>query len=182
MKSFLIAFLLVFTLKLQASGDLERARQLEESGDSSGARALLAHAVESAPRDIAALTEYAEFLDCHADPGAVEAYEKLLGALDTPAHQNQRAVVARRMAELALLRGDSAAAARFLGIVRAAGGTASLPAAQTATPAAGISYVEIPGPLRSFGRMAAIAERCTARRSAARPGAQRGHQRLPGVP
>ncbi|MGO4880516.1 MAG: tetratricopeptide repeat protein [Bryobacteraceae bacterium] len=157
MKSFLIAFLLVFTLKLQASGDLERARQLEESGDSSGARALLAHAVESAPRDIAALTEYAEFLDCHADPGAVEAYEKLLGALDTPAHQNQRAVVARRMAELALLRGDSAAAARFLGIVRAAGGTASLPAAQTATPAAGISYVEIPGPLRSFGRMAAIA-------------------------
>ena len=87
MKAFSIAFLLVFALALQGSQTLERARQLEESGDGAGARALLAHAAQSAPGDIAALTEYAEFLDFHADPAALEAYNKLLAALDRPNHR-----------------------------------------------------------------------------------------------
>ena len=84
MKAFCTLVLFVFVVRVQASDTLDRARQLEESGDGSGARALLAHAAESTPRDITALTEYAEFLDCHADPAAMEAYDKLLGALDSP--------------------------------------------------------------------------------------------------
>ena len=76
---------------VQASQSLDHARQLEESGDGAGARALLANATQSAPGDIAALTEYAEFLDRHADPAALEAYGKLLAALDQPEHRQQRA-------------------------------------------------------------------------------------------
>src|SRR5580658_2898676 len=157
MKAFSIAFLFVFVSNLQGSQNLERARQLEESGDGTGARALLAQAVQSAPGDIAALTEYAEFLDCHADPGASEAYGRLLAALDQPAHRQRRAAVARRMAELSLLRGDRAGASRSLEIYQSAGGgTATLSAAPPDHTAGERQYVEIPGPLRSFGRMAAI--------------------------
>jgi len=156
MKAFSIAFLLVFALALQGSQTLERARQLEESGDGAGARALLAHAAQSAPGDIAALTEYAEFLDFHADPAALEAYNKLLAALDRPNHRAQRASVARRITELYLLQGDRAGAFHALEIYRSAGGTATVPAAPPDRPADDRSYVDIPGPLRSFGRMAAV--------------------------
>jgi len=160
MKALSIVFLLVFALALQGSENLERARQLEESGDSAGARALLAHAAQSSPGDIAALTEYAEFLDCHADPAAPEAYGKLLAALDQPAHRQQRAAVARRMAELSFLKGDRAGASRSLEIYQSAGGAppgpAANPAAPPDSPAGDHAYVDIPGPLRSFGRMAAI--------------------------
>src|ERR1700690_1886390 len=78
MKALSIAFLFAFAIALQGSENLERARQLEASGDGAEALTLLAHAALSAPNDIAALTEYAEFLDCHADPAAMEAYGKLL--------------------------------------------------------------------------------------------------------
>src|ERR1017187_5230618 len=149
MKALSIVFLLVFVLTgftLRGSQNLERARQLEESGDGAGARALLAHAAQSAPGDIAALTEYAEFLDCHADPAAIEAYGKLLAALDQPAHREQRATVARRMAELSFLQGDRAAASRSLKISAGAGGTltgpASLPATPSETPAGDRPYIE----------------------------------------
>ncbi|MGA2740982.1 MAG: hypothetical protein ABSG65_26520 [Bryobacteraceae bacterium] len=158
MKSLLIVFLLVFVLTLRGSETLERARQLEESGDGPAARALLAQAVQSAPGDIPALTEYAEFLDRHADPAALEAYGNLLAALDQPAHRQRRAAVARRMAELSFLQGDRTAALRSLEVYKSAGGAFPGFAAISA-PAdspAGQSYVEIPGPLRSFGRMAAI--------------------------
>jgi hypothetical protein len=146
MKALSIVFLLVFVSSMQGSKTLERARQLEESGDGAGARALLAHAAQDAPQDITALTEYAEFLDCHADPAAAEAYGKLLAALDGPAHKQQHAAVARRMAELSLLQGG-----------RAGGAPAAGPSAPPANPAGDRQYVEIPGPLRSFGRMAAVA-------------------------
>jgi hypothetical protein len=160
MKALSIVFLLVFAFALQGSENLERARQLEASGDGAEARALLAHSAQSAPNDIAALTEYAEFLDCHADPAAMEAYGKLLAALDQPAHRRERATVARRMAELSFLQGDSAGAVRSLEIYHDSGGVASgsapVPAAPPGSPAGDQSYVEIPGPVRSFSRMAAI--------------------------
>src|ERR1022692_2436478 len=160
MKALSITFLLVFAFTLQGSENLERARQLEASGDGAEARALLAHAAQSAPNDIAALTEYAEFLDCHADPAAMEAYGKLLAALDQPAHGRERAAVARRMAELSFLQGDRAGALRSLEIYHnsggAAPGSATPAAAPPGNPAGDQSYVEIPGPVRSFSRMSAI--------------------------
>ena len=155
MKALCIAFFLVFVVNLHASENLERARQMEASGDGAGARALLAQAAQKAPGDVTALTEYAEFLDCHADPAATAAYAKLLAVLDQPAQREQRAAVARRMAELSLLQGDRAAALRSLEINRGAGGRAAIPPAP-GDPTAGRQYIEIPGPLRSFSRMAAI--------------------------
>src|ERR1017187_4261938 len=147
MKAFSIVFLFVFVLALQGSQNLERARQLAESGDGPGARALLAHAAQSAPGNITALTEYADFLDCHADPAAIEAYSKLLAALDQPAHRGERAIVARRMAELSFLQGDRAGAVRSLEIYQSAGGVpsgpAAIPAAPPDNPGAGQTYVEI---------------------------------------
>lgn len=47
---------------LSASETLDRARRMEQSGDATGARAALARAAQSAPKDISGLTEYAEFL------------------------------------------------------------------------------------------------------------------------
>jgi hypothetical protein len=156
----IVFFLVVFVSALQGSQTLDHARQLAESGDGAGARALLAQAVQNAPGDIAALTEYAEFLDCHADPGTREAYNKLLSALDQPANRTQRAAVARRIAELSFLQGDQAGASQALAVYQSAGGAvpgpAAPPSASAGKPAPDNSYVEIPGPLRSFGRMAAI--------------------------
>ena len=155
MKVFSIVLILVFVFSLQATQNLERARQLEEAGDAVGARALLAHAAQNPSPDISALTEYAEFLDGHADAAAQEAYARLLASLDKPSPQ--RAAVARRLAELSLLSGDRVAAQRYVEIYQTAGG---LPAASAAPPSVSPSdarlYIEIPGPLRSFGRMAAI--------------------------
>jgi hypothetical protein len=157
MKALSIVFLLAFALILQGTENLERARQLEASGDHAEARALLARAAQNAPSDIPALTEYAEFLDFHADPAALEAYAKLLAALDAPAHSRERAAVARRMAELSFVRGDRAGAARSLEVYRSAGGAPSEPAVlAAASPDSPAQFVDIPGPLRSFGRMAAI--------------------------
>src|ERR1700733_2860951 len=52
---------------VQASQNLERARQREESADAMGARTLLARAAQS-PGDVTSLKEYAEFLDRYGDP------------------------------------------------------------------------------------------------------------------
>ncbi|HUE04414.1 MAG TPA: hypothetical protein VMR62_32990 [Bryobacteraceae bacterium] len=158
MKVLSSVFLSIFLVHLQASQNLDRARQLEESGDGPGARALLQHAAQASPGNITALAEYAEFLDSHADPATAEAYAKLLDALDQPANPKRRAAVAHRLVELSLLSGDRAGAARYLEIYRTGAGlpsgSAALPSDPPGNPAD--QYVEIPGPLHSFGRMAAI--------------------------
>ncbi len=158
MKSSWFAVLLIVGLipVVQGSQNLEHARQMEESGDGLGARTLLAHAAQSNPHDIVALTEYAEFLDRYADPGVKDAYEKLLAGLNGPTHKTLRAVVARRLVELSLLSGDRAGAARYVAIYHDAGGTGNISAEPPAADEAGRQYIEIPGPLSSFSRMAAI--------------------------
>ena len=50
-------------------------------GDAASARAALAEAVRNRPQDVTAPSEYAEFLDRYGDPGAREAYKKLLAEL-----------------------------------------------------------------------------------------------------
>jgi hypothetical protein len=145
-----------FTFGLQASPTLERARQLEKSGDALGARTLLARAAQSAPNDVTALTEYAEFLDGYGDPARQEAYAKLLAALDKPGQRQRRQAVARRLAELSFLAGNRADALRYLEIYRKAGGNPALPAEPAQAPEDNRQYIQIPGPLRSFNRMAAI--------------------------
>lgn len=141
---------------LHGSQALDRARQLEESGDGLGARALLAQAAQNAPHDATALAEYAEFLDLYGDPAAKDAYDKLLGVMDKPADRPHRAAVARRLAELSFVDGDQAGALRYLEICRNAGGRAAAPAAPASGAAEKREYIEIPGPLQPFSRMAAV--------------------------
>jgi hypothetical protein len=148
-----------FVSAVQGSQTLDRAKQLEESGDSLGARALLAQSAQNAPTNVTALTEYADFLDRYGDPGVRDAYVKLLAALDGSAHKAQRAVVAHRLVELSLLAGDRTAASHYLEIYQSAGGVSLASGAMPTSPpdgAAGHQYIEIPGPLHSFSRMAAI--------------------------
>src|SRR6185369_12271829 len=91
----------------------------------------------------------------HRDPAARGAYEKLWQLLSrNGANAAERAKAARRLVELDLLAGDRESAEKHLDAFRSAGGNGlSLPAASAAQR---FNYVEIPGPLRSFARMAAI--------------------------
>lgn len=143
-----------FCSALQGS-NLDAARQMEKSGDPSGARTLLARAAQNAPSDPVALAEFAGFLDRRGDPAAREAYRKLLPLLNDP---GKKASVAKRLVVLDLLAGDRAAAERDLEAYRAAGGTdaALAPSPVEPPPAVIGGEITIPGPMRSFSRMAAI--------------------------
>ena len=137
--------------QLTPSSEIARARLLEKEGDAQEARQILQRAAAS---DTEALAAYAEFLDRKRDPGARAEYEKLLRQT-----QGTRAnAIARRLVILDLIAGDRAAAAKHYEVYKSTGGgdltasilQASKPAASTAATAS------IPGPIRSFARMAAL--------------------------
>ena len=131
------------------------AWRLERAGDGEQALRQLRQAATSTPNDPGALRAYAEFLDRHHDPATRETYTRLSQLLQrTNAPAEQRASVAQRLAVLDLLSGDREASARDLQAYSVAGGKdLALPPLRTAvTP----NYIEIPGPLRSFARMAAL--------------------------
>jgi hypothetical protein len=132
-----------------------QAWRLESGGDGEQALASLRQAAAATPNDPATLRAYAEFLERHHDPAAREAYSRLSQLLQrTNASAEQRAAVAQRLAVLDLLAGDRDASARDLEAYSAAGGKdLALPPLRTATSP---NYIEIPGPLRSFARMAAL--------------------------
>src|SRR5438067_12174417 len=97
-------------------------QKMEASGDTMGARTALARAAQANPNNIAAWTAYAEFLDRYGDPGAHEAYTKLLTVLTGAADTTKAARVARRLALLDLVHGDRGAASRSAEPLRAHGG------------------------------------------------------------
>ena len=129
--------------------------KLEARGDGAAAREELRRAAENAPGDPLALESYAVFLDRHRDPAAREIYQKLSDLLArNHASAGERARIARRLVTLDLIAGNRQAATRHLEDYRSAGGTGlTLPGEAQVSRS---KYVEIPGPLRSFGRMAAI--------------------------
>ena len=130
---------------------------MESSGDTLGARTALARAAQASPNNVAAWTAYAEFLDRYGDPGAREAYSKLLVTLRNGGDSARTGAVARRLAMLDLLAGDRAAAETHLEASRAAGGKAvTLGKAPAPKSPADAGTALIPGPLRSFARMAAL--------------------------
>ncbi|HXK07164.1 MAG TPA: hypothetical protein VMS37_32515 [Verrucomicrobiae bacterium] len=99
-------------------------------------RAALAQAARSNPNNVAAQTAYAEYLDRYGDPGAREAYTHLLEAARNSG-ENARAASAEHRLKLFDLVSGSASGARA--------------AAADSWPT-----TLIPGPLRSFARMAAL--------------------------
>jgi hypothetical protein len=147
---------LVFSAAWATGQDLaSQAWRLESGGDGDQALASLRQAATATPNDPVTLRAYAEFLERHHDPGAREAYGRLSQILQrTNAPAEQRATVAQRLAVLELLAGDREASARHLQEYAAAGGkNLALAPLRTAAPP---NYIEIPGPLRSFARMAAL--------------------------
>ena len=140
---------------LPAQSGAAQAREMLRRGEALGARSMLqSEAQNGDPGSIAA---YAEYLDLHKDPEARAAYQRLLTAL--PANP-QRTAALRRVVVLDLLAGDQPAAAKHVAEYHAAGGAAlALPApasTSTAPLTPGAAAISIPGPIRSFARMAAL--------------------------
>jgi hypothetical protein len=140
---------------------VSQAQRLERAGEPLRAQALLARAAEANPRSVAVLGAYAQFLDRYGDQGRRDAYQRWLDALPA-ADRAARAEVARRLVLLDLLAGDREAALKHLAIARASGATVAPGAGNAwqgdpaAAPTAASGEAEIPGPLRSFERMAAL--------------------------
>lgn len=116
-------------------------------GELSEARRVLETAASRTPGDFGAQLRFARFLDVHRDPAARAAYAKVLSSNAPPEVKKD---AARRTAQLDLMAGDRASAERNL---RQAG--LNLPSAAASVQVES-SLVEIPGPLRSFSRMAAL--------------------------
>jgi hypothetical protein len=152
MKAILIVSCLVIGQRLAlGQGESDRAKQLEKTGDVAAARTLLATAAASGS-DPAALTRYAEFQDRYGDPSARETYRKL-------AALTKNAAVDRRLVLLDLIAGDRASATKDLAAYHANGGTDWVGiSVEKSVSHAGVEtqMVSIPGPMRSFARMAAV--------------------------
>jgi hypothetical protein len=156
--SVLLGFILICNVRgLRGQQNLGEIQKMEAAGNYAEARATLARAVENDPASTGALAEYAEFLERYGDAGARAEYRKLLAGLRQAGDAAQAGTVARRLAVLDLLAGDSEAAARDAEAYHAVTGkTLAMGSTAKSTEAAGTAT--IPGPLRSFARMAAIAK------------------------
>ncbi len=152
MRTVVTAFISVFCVNcIAAADDLNlRAWQMETKGDPAGARDFLERTAQNGAAE--SLEAYAQFLDRHHDPAARDVYEKLLKTADGA----QRTYAASRLAILDLVAGDRDAASRHMEQYRAAGGR-DLSLAPLSPPAPEKRQtIPIPGPLRSFARMAAL--------------------------
>jgi hypothetical protein len=151
MKALSILSVFAFTfLDLAFGQSLDQIRKMEASGDIAGARAALSRAAEGNPNDVAALTNYAEFLERYGDPATRQAYTRLLPLLRQRGDTAAAATIARRLAVLDLQAGDRESATRNLAALSGRNVLASAPARENWPTA------PIPGPLRSFARMAAM--------------------------
>ena len=156
-KCYQVSALLALTavVTMAATEAQNRARQMERAGDAAGARNVLRQAALSASASVDDVAAWAEFLDQRRDPETRAAYEKLLTAMGSSAPAARRAMVARRLMVLDMLGQDTVAAEKHLGVYRAAG-PADLKVPVYTRPMAKWPTVELPGPIRSFSRMAAL--------------------------
>ena len=148
----LIVSLFAFSCFAQTDLTISKARLFEKDGDGIAAANLLQSAAAESD-DPKLLTEYAEFLDRHHQPEARHAYERLLARLERGNDKATVSGVAHRLVVLDLLAGDRAAAQRHLALV--SNRNLLLPSVNSAEQ--NQSSIQIPGPLRSFARMAALA-------------------------
>ncbi|HVW86111.1 MAG TPA: hypothetical protein VHB50_15585, partial [Bryobacteraceae bacterium] len=143
-------------LPLCASEAFDRAHHHEEAGDSAAARDVFVKALRQTPNDAELRSGYAEFLERYHDPAARDEYRKAVSAWKKDGKTPNAAAAARRAVLLDLIAGDRKAAEADLADYRSLGGSdLRLPEAD-APSAAARQFIEIPGPLRSFARMAAI--------------------------
>ncbi len=141
---------------LGASEAVDRAQKYEDAGDSAAAKDVYSTALKASPRDPELLTGYAETLERYRDPGAREAFRGAAALWKNAGRGKDAAAAERRAVLLDLIAGDRAAADRDLAEYRSLGGK-DLQAPGVAAPSPR-QTVRIPGPLRSFARMAAMAQ------------------------
>jgi hypothetical protein len=144
---------------LLANETVDRARQMEDAGNVAGAKALLSPAAQNSgsSSDPEVLTAYAEFLERSHDPGARDAFRRLAAEWKRQNKPSSAQSAQRRAVLLDLIAGDRATAERDLVEYQALGGAdLTIPPAGN-TSGATYQSVIIPGPYRSFARMAALA-------------------------
>src|ERR1700683_2449362 len=155
MKAFVTAFICLLGVcigtALGADDFTAHAWQMEAKGEAAEARDYLQRAAQSGGVD--AKLAYAEFLDRHRDPAARDAYEKVRDG----ARGEQREFAARRLVLLDLIAGDRDRAQRHFEDYRTAGGRDFTFPESAALAPEKRHTVAIPGPMRSFSRMAALA-------------------------
>jgi len=141
---------------LRANETLDRAQQMEDAGNSSLARTTLSQAAQRTPADAELLTGYAGLLERSHDSGARDAFRRAAAEWKRQNKTSSAAAAQRRALLLDLIAGDRAGAEADLAEYRSLGGNdLTIPAAGNT---AGASYesITIPGPYRSFARMAAL--------------------------
>ncbi len=136
------------------AGLADKVRALEATGEARQARQVLDQALRATPTDADVLETAAHFEDIHRSPMARPLYRRLVEAPGLSEERRQAAL--RRLVELELSAGDrTAATARAQGL-RREGGTAP-EIARAAQPVFPMGAIEVPGPMRGFARMAALA-------------------------
>ena len=154
--SVLAGILMLSAPALRANETLDRAQQMEDAGNFSGARALLTEAVQSKSADPELLTGYAEFLERSHDRTARETFRRAAAEWKHQNKTSNAAAAQRRAVILDLIAGDRATAESDLAEYQALGGKdLTIPAVGSA-PGATYQSITIPGPYRSFARMAAL--------------------------
>jgi hypothetical protein len=147
--------LLLLAGGLSASDAVDRAHKLEDAGDSPGVREAYAKAIQANSNDPEIITGYAQMLERYRDPGAREAYRKSAALWRSAGKTQDAAKSAKRAVLLDLVAGDRTAAQQDLATYKSLGGDdLQLPSASA--PAGRNDTVLIPGPMRSFARMAAL--------------------------
>jgi hypothetical protein len=136
---------------------VDRAHKFEDAGDSAAARGVYAKALQASPQDPELLAGYAQMLERYRDPGAREAYRKSAAAWKGGGRTTDALTAQRRAVLLDLIAGDRAAADKDLQEYEKLGGRdLQFPAGPGA--AAKRATIQIPGPLHSFARMAALSQ------------------------
>ena len=129
------AALALSTRLMLAQDPVQQSWQLEMKGDSTAARELLERVMQSAPGNYGYARAYAGMLERYRNPGAQAAYEKTIGLMKSGgAPQAEQAAVEQRLRVIGKLR----APATPMVVEREA------------------KTIAIPGPMRSFARMAAL--------------------------
>ncbi len=135
---------------------LDHIQKLELAGDSAGAREAFQRALKTSPEDAELLGGYAALLERYRNPGAREEYRRAAVRWQATGQSQKAQAEARRAILLDLIDGDRDAARKDLAAYREYGGTGVTIPAPAAAAERPSEVVYIPGPMRSFARMAAI--------------------------
>ncbi|HVY94791.1 MAG TPA: hypothetical protein VHA14_18640, partial [Bryobacteraceae bacterium] len=130
---------------------------MEDTGNTAGARQLLAQAAQNTS-DAELLSGYADTLERTHDAGARAAFRKAAAEWKKQGRLTEAMAAQRRAVMLDLIAGDRAAAETDLGEYRELGGKDLTLPPDGNTAAASYQTITIPGPYRSFARMAALSQ------------------------